>query len=144
MTVDEILRSKGHAVVTIGPDATVAEAVGLLDRHRIGAVVVTGEGHRVIGLLGEQDVVRALARTGPAVLRQTVGSVMSTDVVTCALGDRITKVMALMTDRRQRHVPVVQDDDLDGIVSIGDLVKARLSELELESRVLRDAWLVHR
>ncbi len=140
MTVDEILRSKGHAVVTIGPAATMAEAIGLLDRHRIGTVVVT-EGGRILGLLSEQDVVRALARSGTDVLRKPVRSAISTDCVTCSLDDRVTKVMALMTDRRQRHVPVVRNGELEGIVSIGDLVKARLSELELESRVLRDAWL---
>jgi len=85
--------------------------------------------------------VRAIARSGTDVLRKPVRSVMSTDVVTCLLDDRVTKVMALMTDRRQRHVPVVRNGELEGIVSIGDLVKARLTELELESRVLRDAWL---
>ena len=142
MTVEEILRSKGHAVVTLRPDATVAEAAGLLDRHRIGAVVVSSDGRRVEGLLGEADVVRAIAREGGGALRRRVDAVMATDVVSCVASDRVTKVMALMTDRRQRHVPVVRDGELEGIVSIGDLVKARLSELELESRVLRDAWLV--
>lgn len=140
MTVDEILRSKGHAVVTIGPDATLGEAVGLLDRHRIGTVVVL-EGGRILGLLSEQDVVRAIARGGTNLLFKPVRSVMSRDIVTCSPDDRVTKVMALMTDRRQRHIPVVRDGELVGIVSIGDLVKARLTELELESRVLRDAWL---
>ena len=142
MTVEEILRSKGYAVVTVRPDATVAEAAGLLERHRIGAVVVSSDGRRVEGLLGESDVVRAIARHGASVLQRQVATVMAHDVVTCTPSDRVTKVMALMTDRRQRHVPVVRDGELEGIVSIGDLVKARLSELELESRVLRDAWLV--
>ena len=142
MTVEEILRSKGHAVVTVRPDATVAEAAGLLERHRIGALVVSSDGRRVDGLLGESDVVRAVARNGASALQRQVGTVMAHDAVTCTAGDRVTKVMALMTDRRQRHVPVVRDGELEGIVSIGDLVKARLSELELESRVLRDAWLV--
>ena len=140
MTVDEILRSKGHEVVTIGPDATLGEAVRLLDRHRIGTVVVL-DGGRILALVSEQDVVRAIARSGTDVLSKPLRSVMSKDVVTSSPDDRITTVMALMTHRRQRHIPVVRDGELVGIVSIGDLVKARLTELELESRVLRDAWL---
>ena len=124
MTVDEILRSKGHAVVTIGPDATLAEAINLLDRHRVGAVVVTADGHSVAGLLGEQDAVRAIAWSGPAVLKEPVRSVMSTDVVSCAGDDRVTRVMAF--DDRPPPAPPAGAEGrrlADGIVSIGDAVK---------------------
>lgn len=144
MNVDEILRTKGHRVVTVAPTATLAEAAGLLERNRIGAVVVSGDGRRVEGLLDESDVVRAVVRGGASGLAGPVRAVMTSDPATCTPDDRITAVMAIMTQRRQRHVPVVVGGELAGLVSIGDAVKARLSELELESRVLRDAWVAHR
>ncbi len=141
MIIDEILRTKGRRVVTVTPDASLADAAALFDRNRIGAVVVSRDGRQLEGLLDEGDVVRAVARRGASALTQAVRTAMTADPVVCTPNDRVTRVMALMTDRRQRHLPVLVNNEIAGIVSIGDAVKARLEELELESRVLRDAWL---
>src|SRR5215210_8462961 len=144
MIVAEILRTKGHRVVTVAPTATVAEAAALLERNRIGAAVVSADGRRLDGLLDESDIVRAVVRDGPEGLNRPVRDAMTREPATCAPDDRITSVMAVMTQRRQRHLPVLSGGELAGLVSIGDAVKARLSELELEARVLRDAWIAHR
>ena len=140
MKIAEVLRAKGRAVVTIQPEQSVGSAVRVMKQGGVGALVVTRDGSHLIGILSERDVVRALV-DDPAVLERRVADIMTANVVTCTPGDTVTHAMTLMTHGRHRHLPVVVDDRLDGIVSIGDLVKVRLEELELESRVLRDAFI---
>ena len=144
MKVESILRAKGDAVETVGPDAPVRLAVHRLASRAIGALVVSGDGRRVEGLLAEREVVRGLAAHGTALLDLTVGQVMAHPVPTCSPGDHVTAVMATMTRTRNRHVPVVDGGRLCGLVSLGDVVKNRLDEMELEARVLRDAYIAGR
>ena len=137
MNVQSILGGKGSAVETIAQTATLADAVRQLGERRIGALVVSGDGQAIEGILSERDVVRATAAAGEAALQHHVGSVMSTDVVTCSCGDGVDQLMSLMTERRIRHLPVVDDHGhLAGIISIGDVVKARLLQLEHENEAL--------
>lgn len=139
MNVQSIIGAKGADVATIAQTATLAEAVALLDERRIGALVVSGDGRAISGILSERDVVRMVAHQGCDVLTSSVGSAMSVDVVTCTHGDGVDRLMSLMTERRIRHLPVVDDQGLlAGIISIGDVVKNRLAELELENRALAD------
>jgi CBS domain-containing protein len=138
MKIAEILRGKGRGVATIHPDQTVASAVRDLKQRGVGALVVSKDRTHLAGIISERDVVRALA-DDPGVLDRRVGAIMTTKVITCTPEHTVTDAMALMTHGRHRHLPVVDGDELAGIVSIGDLVKARLDELELQSRVLRDA-----
>jgi len=136
MNVQSIIGSKGSAVTTVAQTATLHEAVHLLGQHRVGALVVSGDGRRIEGIVSERDIVRALT-SGATALDSSVGSVMSIDVVTCSAGDGVDRLMALMTERRIRHLPVVDDSgELAGIVSIGDVVKVRLTELEHENQAL--------
>jgi len=141
MKVMQILREKGTTVYTISPRAEVRTAIDWLNTHRIGALVVLSDSGDLIGIVSERDIVEALARTDSRVLSQPVVNVMTRDVITCAPEDRANDLMAVMTRRRVRHLVVVDGGRLAGIISIGDLVKARLMELELESSVLRDAYL---
>ncbi|MCB0988558.1 MAG: CBS domain-containing protein [Acidimicrobiales bacterium] len=138
MQVSVLLQSKGSEVVTVGPDTTMGEAIDALARHRIGAVVVTGDGHTIEGVVAERDVVLSLSVLGPTVLSRPVSEVMNTDVVTCRPDTTIEHLMSTMTDRRVRHVPVTVDGHLVGLVSIGDVVKDRISGLEFEARVLHE------
>ena len=132
MLIVTLLRSKGDAVVTVPPSATVRELLGTLAEHRIGAVVVSS-GAGIAGIVSERDVVRHLHVAGAAVLDRTVGSIMTTQVVTCRRETPVDELMTTMTERRIRHVPVVDEHGaIVGIVSIGDLVKSRISELEGE------------
>ena len=140
MKIAEILRAKGRAVASIHPEQTVASAVHEMKQRGVGALVVSRDRAHLVGIVSERDVVRALA-DDRGVLDRRVGEIMSTNVVTCTPEHTVTDAMALMTHRRHRHLPVLEGDGLVGIVSIGDLVKARLDELELESRVLRDTVL---
>jgi CBS domain-containing protein len=137
MNVETILRNKGNWVATIRPDATIADAVNMLHRERIGAIVVSEDGNSVDGILSERDVVNALADTGGALLARRVDDIMTRNVITCEPGDTVGELMAEMTSRRIRHFPVVTDGRLCGIVSIGDLVKNRLDEVEFEAQSLR-------
>jgi CBS domain-containing protein len=137
MNVETILRNKGNWVATIRPDATVAAAVDLLNRERIGAIVVSEDGERVDGILSERDIVIALAEHGGDLLSRPVDQIMTRTVITCDPGDSVVALMAEMTNRRIRHFPVVADGRLCGIVSIGDLVKSRLDEVEFEANSLR-------
>jgi len=137
MNVETILRNKGNRVATIRPEATLAEAVDTLDRERIGALVVSEDGAAVDGILSERDIVIALARSGERLLSCRVEEVMTRNVVTCEPGDTVGDLMAEMTNRRIRHFPVLSDGRLCGIVSIGDLVKSRLDEVEFEADSLR-------
>jgi CBS domain-containing protein len=137
MNVETILRNKGNSVATIRPDATVAEAVDILNRERIGALVVSEDGHGVDGILSERDIVIALAEHVEDLLTRPVGEIMSRTVITCDPGDTVGALMAEMTNRRIRHFPVVTEGRLCGIVSIGDLVKNRLDEVEFEASSMR-------
>jgi CBS domain-containing protein len=132
MRIKDVIQGKGsQGVVTINPDATVRELVALLAEHNVGALVVSEDGERVTGIVSERDVVRRLhADTG--VLDSPVRSIMTADVRTCAGEDALTDLMQTMTEHRIRHVPVVADGRLTGIISIGDVVKNRIGELEFE------------
>jgi CBS domain-containing protein len=141
MDVDGILRAKGATVVTIRPDATIRELVQDLRDQRIGAIVVSEDGRAVHGIISERDVVRGLAELGPRVLDAPVAELMTREVVSCSLRDTVKHLMTEMTRRRIRHLPVVADGVLCGIVSIGDVVKNRLEELETETNVLREVYL---
>ena len=137
MNVETILRTKGRSVVTIGVEATIEDAVQLLRRRGIGAIVVSDDGATVQGILSERDIVHALADEGARLLARPVSALMTRQVFTCKPGDSIAELMAEMTDRRIRHLPVIADGRLAGIVSIGDVVKNRLDEVESEATSLR-------
>jgi CBS domain-containing protein len=137
MNVETILRNKGNWVATIRPDASLAEAVDILNKERIGAIVVSEDGRGVDGILSERDIVIALGQHGEDLLARPVGEIMTRNIVTCDPSDTVGELMAEMTSRRIRHFPVVADGRLHGIVSIGDLVKSRLDEVEFEANSLR-------
>jgi CBS domain-containing protein len=138
MQVRYILREKGREVVTIASDATISEAARLLARRRIGAVVVRDRDGSVSGILSERDIVRAIADDSIAALAQTVGAHMTRAVSTCSETDMVEDLMEQMTRGRFRHVPVVEDDRLCGIISIGDVVKSRIEETVREAESLRE------
>jgi len=140
MIVDTILQLKGTAVHTLRDSDTLGDAVAMLNSHNIGAIVIVGVGESVIGILSERDVVRQLGKNpNPAVaLAQAIGSVMTRAVVTCDRTTAISEVMERMTHRRIRHMPVVEGDRLTGIISIGDVVKLKIEEVEHEAEVLRE------
>ena len=144
MRVQDILRNKGSVVETIRPDAKVLMAVHRMRMQNVGSLVVSRDGERVDGVLSERDIVRGLTNHGAGLVEMSVVAVMSRSVPTCALGDSLTSVMSQMTRTRNRHVPVVDDGRLCGILSVGDVVKHRLEEMELETNVLRDAYLTRR
>ena len=132
MKINDVINAKpSHEVVTIGPDATVRELIALLAEHNVGALVVSEDGERVTGIVSERDVVRRL-HADEAVLDTVVRDIMTADVRTCAAEDGLTDLMQTMTQHRIRHVPVVADGRLTGIISIGDVVKSRIGELEFE------------
>jgi CBS domain-containing protein len=134
--ISDVLRSKGGTVSTVDPDMTVGELVDGLVRRNIGAMVVVGPGG-LVGIVSERDVVRKLHELGPDILRRPVSEIMTTVVVTCTPEDSVDSLSALMTENRVRHVPVVVKGRLAGIVSIGDVVKNRLEELEAEQQHLQ-------
>jgi len=138
MTVRHILSQKGSQVFTIEPGATLAAAVQTLAQRRIGALVVTGADGRIVGIISERDVVRVLGERGADVLGMPVAEAMTRKVVTCGQNETIAEIMERMTAGKFRHVPVVEQGRLAGIVSIGDVVKKRLSELEHEHDALRE------
>ena len=141
MNVEGILRAKGARVVTIRPDATVAELARGLRDERIGAMVVSEDGSHVDGIVSERDIVHALATTGAVAINARVADIMTTPVMTCAPTDSVKSLMELMTRHRIRHLPVVDQGVVTGIVSIGDVVKNRLDEMSTETSVLREAYL---
>ncbi|HET8729114.1 MAG TPA: CBS domain-containing protein [Alphaproteobacteria bacterium] len=138
MTVELILKLKGTEVVTIAPDMTLEKAARLLSERRIGALVISSNGQSVDGILSERDIVRAMARLGRDALDAPADKAMTRDVVTCSRTDRVEDLMAVMTAKRIRHLPVVEDGVLAGMISIGDVVKSRIEEVELEARSLRE------
>ncbi len=136
MRISGLLREKGDFVATVEPGATVSEVLAALAEHGVGALVVTDDGEHIAGIVSERDVVRALHRQGPDVLDVLVSELMTAEVVTCAPDAEVDSLMAVMTERRVRHVPVVVDGRLTGIVSIGDVVKHRVHELVDENLAL--------
>jgi CBS domain-containing protein len=138
MTVKAILSRKGTDVVTTEPNATLGDAVKMLGTHRIGALVVTGADRRIVGILSERDIVRVLAEKGPQALAAPIAEVMTRKVTTCSARDTVSELMERMTEGKFRHLPVVEQGRLAGIVSIGDVVKSRVHEMEEESAALRD------
>jgi CBS domain-containing protein len=132
MLVTQVLRAKGSDVVTVGPGEPVRALLDLLATHGIGAAVVVDDDGSLAGIVSERDVVRGLARVGAAMLDEPVEAFMTPEVVTCARDTPIEDLMTVMTQHRIRHVPVVDGDDLIGIVSIGDVVKSRIFDLESE------------
>ena len=138
MRISDVLRAKGGQVVTVTPETDVRQLLAVLAEHHIGAVVVSGDGNSVDGIVSERDVVRALADRGSDIIDEPVSAICTTDVHTVDLDARIEDLMRIMTERRVRHLPVVTDGTLQGIVSIGDVVKRRIDELEGERSALSD------
>lgn len=138
MQISDVLRVKGGTVVTVSPDSDVRHMLAVLAEHRIGAVIVSRDGRSVDGIASERDVVRALAERGTAVLEEPVTSIYTAEVHVVSPDTHLEALMRLMTDRRIRHVPVVATGTLIGIVSIGDVVKNRIDELESERAALTD------
>jgi len=138
MTVKALLSRKGRDVVTIAPHANLTEAAKLLAERRIGAVVVTGADNRVAGILSERDIVRAVGERGPSALEDNVAAVMTRKVTTCTETDTVVAIMERMTTGKFRHLPVVDQGRLVGVISIGDVVKHRVEEIEGETNALRE------
>jgi CBS domain-containing protein len=138
MNVKTILAAKGGDIICVEATAHLAAAVKLLAAHRIGAVVIRGAGDRLAGILSERDIVRALASHGAAALDLPVGQVMTREVETCGEDDTVAALMERMTAGKFRHMPVISNGKLAGLVSIGDVVKQRVEEIERESEALRD------
>ena len=137
MLVQTILKGKADdGVVTVRPGATVSEAAALLSSRRIGAVVVSPDGKRVAGIVSERDIVRELGKRGVGCMADTVDRIMTADIVGCRRDDSADRVMEMMTEGRFRHMPVMEGDEMIGLISIGDVVKARLSELAMEKEAL--------
>ena len=137
MQVHQILRTKADdGVVTLAPGATLAEAADILSKRRIGAVVVSPDGKRVSGIVSERDIVRELGRKGAACLAERIEDIMTREIVSCQRDDTAEAIMQKMTDGRFRHVPVMEGHEMVGMISIGDVVKARLSELAMEKDAL--------
>ncbi|MEP0323056.1 CBS domain-containing protein [Bauldia litoralis] len=137
MTVADILAQKGREVATIAAAVPITRAVAELAARKIGALVVVDQDRRVNGIISERDVVRAIGQNGPDILSNAVSSIMTHEVVGCSDSETINEVMSRMTLGRFRHLPVVKDGRLDGIISIGDVVKARIEEVEFEAEEMR-------
>jgi CBS domain-containing protein len=138
MTVRTILAAKGRDVISIDPGASLADAAKLLAEKRIGAVLVLGADRRMVGIISERDIVQALAARGAAVLGEAVSGTMTRKVEICNEGETISSIMERMTEGKFRHLPVLDQGHLAGIISIGDVVKHRLREMERESAAMRD------
>ncbi|MFI1916716.1 CBS domain-containing protein [Nocardia sp. NPDC020380] len=132
MRISEILRRKGTGVITIAPNATVRELLRVLSAHNVGAVIVSPDGADMAGIVSERDIVRRLHRDGAGILDSPVSSIMTAAVHTCSPDDHVETLNATMTEHRIRHLPVLRDGRMVGIVSIGDVVKSQISELETE------------
>jgi CBS domain-containing protein len=138
MNVAHILELKGYDVVTVRREETIADVAGMIARHRIGAVVVTDEQNAVLGILSERDIVRAVAEGGAAALQESIDTHMTQNVMTSSGDETINVVMERMTQGRFRHLPVLKDGKLHGIVSIGDVVKQHVAQIENEASAMRD------
>ncbi len=144
MHISDILNAKGTEVIATGPAETVAATARLLNYHRIGAVLVRDAKDNVIGVISERDIIHGIAVNGARALDMEVRELMTREVVSCKPTDTISEVMRVMTTHRFRHLPVMEDGELKGMVSIGDVVKYRLEETEMEARVLRDYVIASR
>lgn len=138
MLVSAMLHNKGGSVGTIRPDTVVSHLCERLAELRVGAMVVSEDGSRILGIVSERDVVRAVAKGGSAALDRRVADIMTSDVVTCGPDDRIGDLMIMMTENRVRHLPVTRNGNMIGIVSIGDVVKYRVDELEHEAQAMQE------
>lgn len=139
MTVAAILKQKGSdTVLTITAEATLAACATLLGENRIGALIVSPDGKAIAGIISERDIVKAVGQHGPSILSETVGSVMTRKVETCGMDERATALLRRMTNGRFRHLPVVEDGVLRAVISIGDVVKFRVAEIEMEKAALED------
>ena len=136
-SVRSILESKGRDVVTISPNVTLAEAARTLDEHKIGAVVVVGMESRIVGIFTERDLVRSIGGSGAATLEQPVSTMMTANVYRCNEATTVNELMEIMSSRRFRHVPVEENGRLCGIISIGDVVKSRIREVEIEAEQIK-------
>jgi CBS domain-containing protein len=134
--IANVLHAKGSVVATVAPDAPVAVLLAEMVKHRVGAVVVTHDG-AVVGMVWERDVIRLLHEHGASLVNAPVSEIMNVDVISCTLVDEVDSILRTMTDRRIRHLPVMVDGKLSGIVSMGDLVKARIGELEADRAYLQ-------
>lgn len=143
MSVEDLLRTKGNAVVTVPPHETIDTLVHRLKLEKIGAVVVSSDGRKIDGMISERDIVRGLAEHGATLLTLPVSREMTRQVVTCAPDESLKDVMRKMTQHRVRHLPVVVDAELVGLISIGDVVKNRLEDMQMEANVLRDYIIAH-
>ena len=137
MTVRAILDAKGHDVLTLGPNETLSDAIRTLAERRIGALVITNGDRKIVGILSERDIVRVMAREGAAALDLPVRSAMTPNVRICNENHTVNEVMEIMTEGRFRHLPVEKDGQLHGIVSIGDVVKRRIEDVEREAEEIR-------
>ena len=137
MLVSQVIREKGDIVFTISPDETLSEAAALLHQRQVGSIVVLGAGGAVVGLISERDVVRQVALDGAAALDSPVSAAMTREVICAVPDETVDALLARMTDRRVRHLPVMQGAKLVGLVSIGDLVKRKIAESEAEARELK-------
>jgi len=142
MNVESILRQKGSEVATIAPEATIKRAADWLHAKNVGSLVVTS-GNSILGIISEREIVRALSQYGEEVASMAVRDIMRHGLVTVSPEDDLNRVMKLMTRHRVRHMPVLRDGKLCGIISIGDVVNHRLDDLELEANILRDAYIAH-
>ena len=144
MIVSQILKSKADfGVISVKADASVSEAVGILSEKRIGTVVVSNDGTSLDGILSERDIVREMGRRGVACLAEPVSTIMTAKLVTCSPGDSADNVLEMMTEGRFRHLPVMENGAMVGLISIGDVVKARLSELSMEKDALQGMIMGH-
>ena len=141
MNVDAILKKKGRRVITMRPDSPLTTVIRRMRLEHIGAIILSDDGESIAGILSERDVVNGLVERGAGLLDCKAADIMTHEVITCAPSDNLKQVMVKMTNSRIRHVPVIQDNQLAGIISIGDVVKHRLEEVEMETTVLREAYL---
>jgi CBS domain-containing protein len=141
VSIDAVLQAKGRHVETTVPGTPILDVAQQMRLRTIGAVVVSHDGQHIDGIISERDIVMGLAHDGAGLLRMTAGQIMTKSVITCSPSDSIVHVMAVMTQRRVRHVPVVDGGRLCGMISIGDVLKNRLEDLELETKVLRDVYM---
>ena len=142
MNVASILRQKGRAVTTASPSTTLLEVSDKLAAKRIGAIVIIGPKGRVAGIISERDIIRALSAQGADCLQRPVSESMTREVITCQENDTLDELMAMMTERRFRHLPVITDGALVGIISIGDVVKHHVAEVEMEATAMRE-YITH-
>jgi CBS domain-containing protein len=138
MNISQILKTKGRAVATARPDSTLSEIIIKLAQKKIGAIVIVGDNGEVVGILSERDVIRRLAERGESALNEVVSQSMTSAVVSCQETSTLDEMMEVMTQGRFRHVPVIEDGALVGIVSIGDIVKHHIAEVEMEVTAMRD------